>query len=103
MDLAAAVDLPAKRDDHADLTGGDDVGFSVGHLQPWLVAGAGLTTLENLTSLPRTVSARSGPPPQAAPLDAPPFEVGGQQRHERFDVASDRGVERQLDPYGIGF
>jgi hypothetical protein len=63
MDFAAEVDLPSERDDYAGLTSGHDMGFGVGDLQSWLDARAGLTTLENFTSLRRTVSARSGPPP----------------------------------------
>src|ERR1700730_18025124 len=61
--LAAAVHPPAERDDHADLTGGHDVGFGVGDLQPWLDARARLTTLSTSSGVGVTVSTVSLRPP----------------------------------------
>jgi len=36
------------------------------------------------------------------PGGASPLETGIEQRHQRVDVAGDGGVERSLDPDGVG-
>jgi hypothetical protein len=89
MYFVGTADSPAQGDDDADLIGGDHAGFGGGDLQSRVDAGPGLATLEDFTSLRRTVSARSRPPPQVTAFNAPPFEVGRQQRHERFYIAID--------------
>lgn len=99
--VLGAPDPPAKRNDDASLCDRHHLRIRVRDLDAGLEAVTRDSSAKDLTGLLGTMSIRSRPPPKVSPLDAPPFEVRGEERHERLDIAADRRVEGQLDMLSI--
>ena len=99
--VLGAPDPPAKRNDDAALCDRDHLCIGVLDLDAGLERVTWDSSAKDLTGLLRTMSTRSRPPPKVSPLDAPPFEVRGEERHERLDIAADGGVEGLLDTLSI--
>jgi hypothetical protein len=101
MRLRRGLELPLEFNDDTALGGVDDFGGGVDDLDSRFPR-AGDSVTEDFTSLLGAVSTRGGTPPQMTTLDAPPFEPGREQRHERLEVAGHGSIERRLDTLSVG-